>query len=525
MKKEISIIEANPSKRIYRPIISDYDLNKAFCELIDNSLDIWIKNGKSNKVKIDIVIDERQQSISITDNVGGLKHSELKYIVAPGHSSNNDVDETIGIFGVGSKRAVVHLAENIKITTHHPKDKTYRVEYDNEWLEDETTWNLPVYEVNEISKGTTVIELSNLRYKIIEEDITDLKNHLGETYALFLKSDDVEIIVNGFQVKSKGFEKWAYPPNYMPQKMQTQIKLSEGTVRVEVRAGLSTISSPAGGEYGVYFYCNDRLIVKHIKDSEVGFLTGYAGLPHPSVSLARVFVYLAGPAKLMPWNSSKSNINYNHPVFVAIKSLIMGLTKQYARLSRSLEGKWDTDVFQFNSGRLVVNNVSDINSALKIRLPEIPRQRFSVSETIINANKKIGKSKPWTVGLYESIAAAEIVYGKSFAHKNRIALIVLDSTLEIGLKEYLVAESGGHYTDAQLLSLFNKRHLVINEVKKYILGGTKYDSMWSKVAHYYRLRNKLIHQTASIKIDDEDILDYKKIVEKILSKLFSLKFI
>ena len=46
MKTEVTKIDAKPSKRIYRSIIVDYDLNKSICELIDNAIDLWVKNGK-----------------------------------------------------------------------------------------------------------------------------------------------------------------------------------------------------------------------------------------------------------------------------------------------------------------------------------------------------------------------------------------------------------------------------------------------------------------------------------------------
>lgn len=39
-KTEIDTIDGTPSKRIYRSIIADYDLNTAICELIDNSIDV-----------------------------------------------------------------------------------------------------------------------------------------------------------------------------------------------------------------------------------------------------------------------------------------------------------------------------------------------------------------------------------------------------------------------------------------------------------------------------------------------------
>jgi hypothetical protein len=71
----------------------------------------------------------------------------------------------------------------------------------------------------------------------------------------------------------------------------------------------------------VYVYCNHRLVVKELRSREVGyFVTSEAGVPHPDASLCRVSVRLQGPARLMPWNSTKSRINYAHCDIPAIKT-------------------------------------------------------------------------------------------------------------------------------------------------------------------------------------------------------------
>ena len=119
MKTYIENTSAIPHKRSFLPIIADYDLNKSICELTDNVLDIWTKTKRKKPIRIDLDFDLNQQTICVTDNAGGIKKSELHFIVGPGHTGNRLEDETIGIFGVGSKRAVVALAQDIKIKTRY----------------------------------------------------------------------------------------------------------------------------------------------------------------------------------------------------------------------------------------------------------------------------------------------------------------------------------------------------------------------------------------------------------------------
>jgi hypothetical protein len=91
---------------------------------------------------------------------------------------------------------VVALAQDIKITTRHLGEPTYQVDFDDQWLSDDD-WRLPVYEVDPIDKGTTFVELQKLRLTVTDEEIEQLRDHLGATYAKFLSNQSVAINLNG----------------------------------------------------------------------------------------------------------------------------------------------------------------------------------------------------------------------------------------------------------------------------------------------------------------------------------------
>jgi len=522
MKKEIDRVDATPTKRLFLSIIADYDLNRSICELVDNGLDVWVRGGRARTINIEIFLDKIQQTIRVVDNAGGLARSDLRYIVGPGQTATSPTDETIGIFGVGTKRAVVALAQDIRIKTRHAKQKTFQVEFDDDWLADDN-WELPVYEVDNIKQGTTEVDLHRLRVQITDEVISLLKNHLSTTYARFLTKNDVTISLNGQALESQFFENWAYPAKYSPQRYTGILKTEDGRiVKVEAIAGLSRESSPAAGEYGVYFYCNDRLIVRALKTFEVGFTKGLAGLPHPKVSLTRVLVFLNGDARSMPWNSSKSDISTKHEVFLALRDWLVRVVKDYASLSRIWMGDWPDKVFKHKTGKIKQIKIEDFPSVKKSYLPPLPKSRPRYGEVITQKNKLIAKNKPWTKGLYEGVIAVDLILKQRLEQKNRIALILLDSTLEIAFKEYLVNESGGSYSDKRLLDIFKDRVQVHNEVKKHVKDIKS--ATWKKIEHYYRLRCKLIHERATVGISDNEITVCREVIENALRKLYNLKF-
>jgi len=521
MKKEIDNLNATPSKRLFLSIIADYDLNKSVCELVDNGLDVWVRGGRAHDITIRITLDKVQQTITVEDNAGGLAKSELRYIVGPGQTGTSPTDETIGIFGVGTKRAVVALAQDIRIKTRHGKEKTYQIDFNDDWLKDDD-WTLPVYEVDEIPFGTTVVQLQKLRIHIDDHLIEQLNDHLSTAYAMFLSSTRVTLLFNNQKMRPRFFTNWAYPPGYPPQKYTGTLK-AEGdrVIHVEAIGGLTTESSPAAGEYGVYFYCNDRLVARALKTLEVGFTKGLAGLPHPKVSLTRVLVFLHGDASTMPWNSSKSDINTKHVVFLALQNWLVQVVKDYASLSRIWVGDWPERVFKHTTGTMKEVVIEEFPDVKKSFLPPLPKSRPRFGDIVTQDNKKVAKQKPWTKGLYEGVIAADLISKQRLEQRNRIALIVLDSTVEIAFKEYLVNESGTAYNDQKLLALFSSRSNVHSEIKKYV-PFTK--AAWKKVEHYYRLRCKLVHERVTVGVSEDDIHDFRELVEKILRKLYKLKF-
>lgn len=521
MKKFIDDLDATPSKRAFLSIIADYDLNRSICELIDNALDVWVRRGRAKPVSVDIILDKRQQTITVTDTAGGLLESELRNVVGLGQTGANLTDQTIGIFGVGTKRAVVALSQDIKITARYGNGKTFQVEFDDNWLKDED-WHLPYFEVDTVNAGTTVVELQKLRIEITDDAVNKLREHIAATYAKFLAAPDVVIKLDGANVAPCFFDDWSYPPKYVPRRyIGTLPTDGGGTVKVEVVAGLSSESSPAAGEYGVYFYCNDRLVARALKTFEVGFEKGVAGLPHPKVSLTKVLVFLSGNVGSMPWNSSKSDISTKHEVFIALHGWLIQVVKEYASLSRIWMGDWPKKVFKYKTGTIVDVPITDFPAAQKSFLPPLPKSRPRYSELITRKNKAVVTRKPWTKGLYEGVIAADLISKQHLDQRNRISLVVLDSTLEIAFKEYLVNDSGVTYNDARLLALFRNRHDVHREIQKYV---TLSADIWKKINHYYNLRCELIHKRATAGITDPQLQDYRELVEHVLRKLYGLNF-
>jgi hypothetical protein len=158
-------------------------------------------------------LDADRQLVFIKDNAGGVEQEDLHLLVAPGGSKNDPEAETIGIFGVGNKRAVVALGEHVVIKTRHGTGRAFEIEITKDWLSS-PEWELAAYEIPELEAGTTEIIVSHLRKPFSRADLEELLAHLGETYAWFLKQKGCNIELNGLKVKPHGFENWTFPPGF-----------------------------------------------------------------------------------------------------------------------------------------------------------------------------------------------------------------------------------------------------------------------------------------------------------------------
>lgn len=295
---------------------------------------------------------------------------------------------------------------------------------------------------------------------------------------------------------------------------------------VDNAGGVRRDRDPSSENYGVYIYCNNRLIAKELRMREVGYFVGSeAGVPHPDASLCRAIVRLNGPAKLMPWNSSKTGINFGHTCFAQLRPTLIQLVAHFSSLSRRLKDDWDGRVLKHANGEVQEVPAEQVGAGKKLVLPPLPRVQKRHHEQLRARNREVIAAKPWTLGLVEAVAAVDIIARQRLDTRNRIALLLLDSNFEIALKEFIVHRTDlfdpKFYNDAKIAELFEKRHKAISTV----ISKTPIDAgLLERARHYYILRNKLIHERATVGITDTDVDNYREAIEQILTHLFDLQF-
>jgi hypothetical protein len=300
------------------------------------------------------------------------------------------------------------------------------------------------------------------------------------------------------------------------------VRNNKKDIRVELIAGLVR-EKGALDEYGVYIYCNNRLICKALQTPDVGFATKLAGKAHHTMCLARIFVKLYGASEDMPWTSNKAGIDYNHFIFQAIREDIIRLVDTYSKISKKLHPEFDKKVLPYDKGEIQEVRLQKKESIKPSRLPQIPKKSRQIYRNeVTELNKKLGEEKPWTTGLYEAIIAEKLIAKeKRLVHKNRISLILLDSTLEIAFKDYLDFEANINLREQDRLNLFRHRDRLQNKVKECYNSD---NTFWNGVDYYHQLRNDLIHKKIDSGISDDMIERFRNFVIEFLEQAFGIQF-
>lgn len=224
-----------------------------------------------------------------------------------------------------------------------------------------------------------------------------------------------------------------------------------------------------------------------------------------------------------PWNSSKNGINHSHLAFQQIRPRLIPLVSYFSSLSRRLKDDWDHQVFRYDEGEIQELQATDIVGK-RVVLPALPRVHKPRAERYKAVNKVQIQNQPWTLGLVESLAMLDVIERQRFETNNRISLILLDSTFEIALKEFIVHRHDlfppKEYDDVEIRRLFSARHLVTAAILKKM---PVLKPLFDTASHYYTLRNKLIHERATVDVADSDIKNYRLTVERLLNTLFNLE--
>lgn len=354
--------QASPTKQFFVSMLTrDISLADAILDLLDNCLDGALRIAQGAEVNYGnhfVRIEISESHFLIADNCGGIPREVAKnYAFKMGRDSDDERDsdsETIGMYGVGMKRAIFKMGRDALVRTRYGED-TFEVSITSEWLDAKNWEPLPINEPTEPSENLdepgTTIQVSDL-YEGVARHFSngafenELRTAIAEHFTMFLQWG-LKVELNSTPVEPVRVEVLVSTEEDSPAPYIYQKTIDD--VRVSVTVGLNTGKSLGTDDDDVDFerdrssatagwtvLCNDRAVIVGDK----GRLTGWGdGMPlyHPQFAIITgIIEFRSKRADKLPVTTTKRALDTSSNVW--LESLVK--MKEGMRIWISYTNQW-----------------------------------------------------------------------------------------------------------------------------------------------------------------------------------------
>lgn len=350
-------IDASPTKTFFiNTITKDIDLVDAIFDLVDNSIDGHIKNDLKERRKI--VISFSEDRFELFDDCGGIPMEEVYERVFRFGGQPKKKGKTIGVYGIGLKRAIFKIGRDILITSDDGEN-LYAVHIDEDWLNDEDDWDLDI-EYKSASRGIqgTKITITNVYPDIVSEFLSTywengLRDRIRNTYSLFMDTR-VDIEVNGTSVGSYDFRFLSEEGEFSPFHQEHKYN--------GVKLGIFAGYAPTNGmPHGWFVFCNDRLVLSNDVTERTGWGAGSRNYHYPEDNrfLGLAFFESEDPL-LLPWQTTKDDVQLDSKVYRKAQLEMRSVTRRLVSVIRLTSRTEDPDTGE-TIGKSLFENVPTIS--------------------------------------------------------------------------------------------------------------------------------------------------------------------
>lgn len=363
-------VKGSPSKYYFVQMMTrDIELVDAVLDLLDNCVDGALRSRSPKAAQNDslagyyakITIDS--DKFVIEDNCGGIPWDiahEYAFRMGRPEKVRDSAEGTIGVFGIGMKRAIFKMGRSCVVRTHHPKD-AYRVTVPSTWFTapDEESWNFPSKPEKPFSKKFgTRIEITEfdadtkLAFSRGSTFLRDFAAKVGESYSYIMaKGFEVHLNIHGQTptVERKEmrlcFEEDGDGAKIRPYMYEAHI----GGVEVFMAVGFRT---PLDGESGKdddggfrardagwTVVCNDRIVLCNDRT----FKTGWGIPPVPSFHnqfscIAGVVEFRSRDTKKLPVTTTKRGIDTGKDVYEFVRARMQEGVRMFTKNTNEWKG-------------------------------------------------------------------------------------------------------------------------------------------------------------------------------------------
>jgi hypothetical protein len=370
----VLIAEASPAKNFFVNMLTrDIELSDAILDLIDNCVDGIMRDRKRNGNEpmekespyngYFADIQMRGDYFSISDNCGGIPLETAKrYAFKMGRDEKYTDDDkdlpTVGMYGIGMKRAMFKIGKN-SVVTSHTSNESFEVVINPEWIEQKDDWRIPIRLIDNdpTQNRGTKIEVTLLNSEISawfsnDDFVNDFYKTVSRNFSF--------IISKGFKISINGKPVEPAPLNFLFDKNSLQPYIYEATlgdVKVFLQVGFckrlpsddevenELKASRSKDESGWTIVCNDRVIL--YKDKS--YVTGWGDTPVPHFhsqfnGITGVVIFYSNQPELLPLTTTKRGIEVLSPLYLEVKKYMKTGTKIFTDYTNSWKSKKEEEL-------------------------------------------------------------------------------------------------------------------------------------------------------------------------------------
>lgn len=440
--------EASPTKRFFVSMLTrDIGLDDAILDLLDNCLDGALRAADGQKVdytayKVDIKISK--DHFKITDNCGGIPLDIAKnYAFKMGRDIDDDRDddsETIGMYGVGMKRAIFKMGMEAVVHTKH-NDDSYQVAITPEWLSEKEWTALPITHDDKLTFQGTLIDVRELNAGVSQHFgnpsfINELDKAIGEHFTVFLQKG-LTIRINEKSVWPTEVRVLTHDEVTLPAPFVH--KFTEDGVEVTIMVGLNTgkgigdIEETFESEReqrtaGWTIFCNDRAVIVGDKTRLTGWGDGVPMFHGQFSRITGIVEFRSTSADKLPVTTTKRALDTSSNIWLKARNVM----KDGLRVWVNYTNKWKNTSREDETQYWKTAKLVSINEAVSIlNSREVTKKKGGAVE--YNPTKKHNLPLPAS----DKPSSKRIVFSKTLEEIKMVSSLMFD---DFNIKPGLVGE-------------------------------------------------------------------------------------
>ena len=416
---------ANPTKEFFVTMITrDITLEDCILDLIDNSVDgAWRSAGSrpiglsetADLSKFSIAISFSPDGFSILDNCGGMTLDDAIYhAFSFGRRATEEYDDySIGVYGIGMKRAVFKLGTDIRIRSTAP-DNGSRLSFAvpinvADWLaNDAPPWDFDIVADEPLLEdGVEIIvkELTPGATRSFESPafLQNLRRTIARDYTLHLNRG-LAISLNGERIPGAQIE-LRQSDDFAPMRDEYTDEVDGDQVSVEMIVGMAApppdTSDPdeqneAEKRFGWYLACNGRIVVAADKTAISGWGTDGWPLWHPQYSgFLGIILFTAANAIALPLTTTKRSVDTSSEVFRRARPRMRDVTRKWIDYTNAR--KQALEEAKRREAQASAVSLYAVNKQTSVRLPMLaPRPTVQMANVLYAVElarlRKLGKA-------------------------------------------------------------------------------------------------------------------------------------